>query len=461
MTRPGPAVMVLAQALTAAWGAGQAAAAEDEPLEQTEAERLDTVEQRLGQLEQVQAQLRPRLAFAGFIDVGAFVAQGDGTGFVQDVGPPGARAFPGCARAFPGYVDRYAWVFLGDLLSTAVNSRGEPADLGNPPGLTRADSIASRGAPSFIANEVNLRLRATVADSAVAVASVSFVPRSGRDFSAGDGFEVELAHLEWMIGAARRTSLFFGKIDPVMGIEYRERKADHRFGITPSLIARYTSGTPVGLKLRSKLASERLVFAAAVTNGSSGIEGFHFHDEIDSNAGKTGSARLAVVPPLPFALELGVSAEYGSQDRALDSEDALWFVGLDLQAQLGPVTLKAEWLRGEGTGERAQVYTEPHRPWGLTLRSGGYAELDVRLPGQLGALVRVEHRDADVRLGNPAAAGGAERLYITRGWRLTVGARWAVSHRVVVKGEFLKNGEYGGVPGIRNDVVTSSLVLSY
>ena len=38
-----------------------------------------------------------------------------------------------------------------------------------------------------------------------------------------------------------------------MGIEYRERKASQRFGITPTLIARYTTGTPLGLKVRSKL----------------------------------------------------------------------------------------------------------------------------------------------------------------------------------------------------------------
>ena len=454
---PMPALGRAAAPATAADQPGPAPveAAAGAPLEQTSDERLETAEQRLGQLEQVQVQQRPRISFSGFVDVGMFVTQGDGTGFVQDVGPASARHFP-------AYVDRYAWVFLGDLLSTPVNTRGEPADLGNPPGVKRADTIANRGAPSFIANEVNLRLRAVVAEGAVAVASVSFIPRSGRDFSSGDGFEVELAHLEWMLGSTRRTSLFAGKIDPVIGIEYRERKSDRRFGITPSLIARYTSGTPVGVKIRSKLGqSERLIVAAAITNGSSGIEGFHFHDEIDSNAGKTGSARLAVVPPLPIELELGASGEYGSQDRALESEDALWFVGLDLQARLGPVRLKAEWLHGRGEGERDQVYPEPHRPWGLRLRSGGYAELDFHLPRRLGALLRLEHRDALVRLGNPAAPGGAERLYVTRSWRMTVGARWAISERMVLKAEYLRNGEYGGVPGIRNDVATSSLVMSY
>jgi hypothetical protein len=404
--------------------------------------------QKLDQLEQVVTGRQPRVTVSGFIDAGFFAVAGDGTGVVQDQGPREVRLFPALG-------EQYAWVFLGDLLSTAVNSRGEPADLGNPPGVTRVDRIASRGAPGFIANEVNLRLKATVADSALATASVSFVPRSGRDFGLGDAFEVELAQLEWMLGRSRRSSIFVGKIDPVIGIEYRERKSDRRFGITPSLIARYDSGSPVGIKLRSKLGrSDWLVLAAAITNGSSGIEAFHFHDEIDSNAGKTGSLRLAVVPSWPFEFELGASGEYGPQDRSLDSARALWFFGFDLRLRLGRAVLKAEWLRGRGPGERDRVYPEPHRPWGLDLRSGGYAELDWMMTSRLGVLARGEHRDARVWLGG-------ERMYLTRVWRATLGARMLLAERVVLKAEYLRNGEYGGLPDIPNDVFTSSLVLVY
>jgi hypothetical protein len=417
-------------------------------------QRMDTLEQRLDQMEHVVTRRTPRLSLSGFVDVGFFATQGDGTGFVQDSGPVSARRFPAES-------ERFSWVFLGDLLSTPVNTRGEPADLGNPPGVQRFDSIASHGAPSFIANEVNLRLTAALAESALATASVSFAPRSGSDFRSGDAFEVELAQLEWMLGRERRTSIFIGKIDPVIGIEYRERKSNRRFGITPSLIARYTTGTPVGLKLRSKLgASDWLVLAAALTNGSSGIEGFHFHDDIDSNAGKTASGRLAVAPPLPFGLELGLSGEAGPQDRALDSEDLLWFVGADLRVRAGDFHLKAEWLHGHGAGEREPRYTDPHRPFGLDLKSGGYAELDWS-HGRWGLLLRGEHRNARVWLGNPALPGGGDRLYITKVWRATFGARVMLSDWVVLKLEYLRNGEYGGLPQIRNDVFTSSLVLVY
>ena len=40
-----------------------------------------------------------------------------------------------------------------------------------------------------------------------------------------------------------------GKFDSVFGIEYLENQANFRIGITPSLLARYTTGTSVGIKV--------------------------------------------------------------------------------------------------------------------------------------------------------------------------------------------------------------------
>ena len=145
----------------------------------------------------------------------------------------------------------------------------------------------------------------------------------------------------------RRTSIFIGKFNSVIGIEYQARKANQRFGITPSLIARYTAGTPIGIKVRSRLGpNDMFIVAGALTNGSSVIEPFHFYDETDSNAGKTASGRIAFAPPLPFRLELGVSGMYGAQDRALDSRHPIWFQGADLQLLTSRVQIKAEVLRG-------------------------------------------------------------------------------------------------------------------
>ena len=117
-------------------------------------------------------------------------------------------------------------------------------------------------------NEVNLRVRSALTPTALVTASINFTPRTGSDFDLGDAFDVDIAQVEWLPTASQRTSLFAGK-RTVFGIEYRDRKADQRFGITPSLIARYTTGTALGLKARSKFGgSDWLVLAVAFTNGS-------------------------------------------------------------------------------------------------------------------------------------------------------------------------------------------------
>ncbi|HMF39742.1 MAG TPA: hypothetical protein VKQ32_03550 [Polyangia bacterium] len=429
--------------------AEQGATAEDE--------RYQELEEQVRLLRTVVNGRKPMFTLGGYADVGFFATQGDGSGFIQDVGPP-------AMRYFPQYASQYGWVFLGDILSTAINSRGEPADLGNPPGVDRQDLIDSNGAPSFIVNEVNLTLNAALADSVIGKASVDFMPRTGTDFRLGDAFEVDIASLEWQVGAMRRTSIYIGKFDSVLGIEYRQRKSNQRFGITPSLIARYTTGTPIGIKVRSRIGPDDLLtVAGAVTNGTSVIETFHFYDETDSNAGKTVSGRVSIAPPLPrsIRLELGASGLYGAQDRALDSIHPIWFAGADLQFSWQFLSLTGEFLRGSSDGEVGPPVNLAHRVYGLRLNNGGYLTLTAMLSRYLGVLVRGDLRDAFVWLGDPTLPGGAERLYVTKSWRLTGGVRVVVNERIVGKIEYLHNGEYGGVPSIPNDVFTTSVVMSY
>jgi hypothetical protein len=421
-------------------------------------QQLKDLDARLDETRQIATFRRPILSVGGYVDFGFFVPQGSGVGIIQDEGP---------SRYFPQYANQYAWVFLGDLLAPTVNSRGEAASLGNFPGVTRFDSVGSDGSASFIVNEVNMTLNAALARNALATASVDFMPRSGQDFSIGDFMEVDIAQLEWMPTPSGRTSIFVGKFDSVIGIEYRDRKSNQRFGVTPSLIARYTTGTPLGIKIRSKLGDEeRVVIAASLTNGSSTTEQFHFYDEIDTNSGKTASGRIAV-RPLPIDLEIGASGSWGPQDHDpsagwFQDPRAMWFVGLDLLAHVGSLDVKGQWLKGGAPGEEAgTVYDPNHSPYGLRLHYGGYLELDWMATPFLGLLLRGDVRDADVWLGNPNALGGAERLYLTREWRATGGLRVVVNEHVVVKAEYLHNGEYGGIPQIPDDVFTSSLLLTY
>jgi hypothetical protein len=370
----------------------------------------------------------------------------NGVGWIQDYGN---RIFPD-----PPY-NQYTWTFLGDILGTPVNTRGEAADLGQAPGVDRFDSVASNGAPGFIANEINLTVSSGLTSSVLATASVNLMPRTGGDFALGDFLEVDLAQLEWVLTDDGGTSLFVGKTESLLGIEYRDRKSPNRFGVTPSLLARYTTGTALGIKLRSKLGpNDFLVLAGAVTNGSNTTEQFHFYDEIDTNAGKTASGRLSLRLPLPFDLEIGASGSYGAQDRAMNNDGRLWFWGPDLLATLGPVDIKAQYLKGKSPGDPASdVY-------GLDLKGGAYLETGWMITPWLGVLGRGEYRDAFVWQGDPAAQGGANRAYLTKSWRGTAGARIVFNERIVLKAEYLRNGEYGGIPEIRNDMFTSSLVFS-
>jgi hypothetical protein len=396
-----------------------------------------TFEQRLAQSEALVRNNQPTMQLGGYVDFGFFVPQGNGSGYIEDFG----HTF------FPAYAGQFGWVFLGDILAPAINSRGEVADLGTAPGVTRFDSINSRGAPGFVLNEVNLQLRSALTPTALVTASVNFTPRTGSDFALGDSFDVDIAQVEWLPTDSQRTSIFVGKMDSVFGIEYRDRKSDKRFGITPSLISRYTTGTALGLKLRTKFGTgDWLVVAAALTNGSNTTEQFHFYDEIDSNAGKTMSGRIGI--RLPLSLEIGASGSAGPQDRATDTNFWMWFYGFDLMAHWGPVELKGQWMKGHAAGEASQ------NVYGLDLHQGAYLEMDAMLTSSFGVLGRGEFRDAFVWFSN-------QRAYLTKSWRATVGLRWVLTTRAVVKAEYLRNGEYGGIPAVKNDVLTSSLVMGF
>ena len=414
-------------------------------------DRITELEDRVAELDQRVQQAesekkRSPITLGGYVDFGFFVPVGDGPGWIQDFDNRNVPAFEG----------RYGWVFLGDILSTAVNSRGEVADLGDAPGAARFDGIHSGGAAGFILNEVNLRVNAGLHDSLKVSTSINFVPRTGSRFSLGDFFDLDLAEVEWQAWDAPQVSVFAGKIEPVLGIEYQDRKASDRSGITPSLIQRYTSGTQLGVKVRAKLFSDWIILAAAITNGSSTTEQFHFYNEIDANHGKTFSGRLSLRVPLSelaggdgdHTLEVGGSGEYGPQDRSNPPDGDIWFVGVDLQYRTTDFALKAQWLKGAAPGSTLAG------AWELDLRHGAYLEASYLFLPWLGASVRAGLRDAFVALGTA-------RAYLTKSWRVTVGLRAIITHHVVLKAEYLKNGEYGDVPEFQNDIFTTSLVLRY
>lgn len=428
-----------------------------DPAVQALEEQVNELKEKLRQAEEDRKQNVSRLSINGYADVGFFAPFGGGVGWVRDVGN----------IQFPQLADVYTWTFLGDILATAVNSRGEVADLGDGPGITRFDSVDSNGASSFIANELNLRIGYAMTDRALLHTSVNFIPRSGRDFALGDFMEVDLAEMEYLLTSDGKTSIFVGKTLPVFGIEYKERKSDQRFGITPSLMARYTTGPQLGMKIRSKLFNDWVILAGSVTNNSSGTEQFHFYSEIDQNNGKTVNGRAAVNVPISdllrtassIRLEIGLSGEFGTQDwqRNLSSRDyiflsdssgRIWFQGVDLQLVAANFALKAQWMRGRAAGRPEDL------AWGLVLRNSGYVEANWQVLPFFGLLGRFDVRDATVTLGT-------DRIYITKQMRATAGARVVFNPNMALKVEYLHNIEYGGIAEFTNNVATSSLVMSF
>ena len=431
-----------APSLPSAAAPEEAPPAREELLEQ----QITELKDRIRQNEENQRGAKPRLTVHGYADLGFFVPNGNGgVGWVRD---PGNSQMP----EYKGY----AWTFLGDILATTVNTRGEAADLGDSPGIDRFDSIHSKGAPGFLVNEVNLRLGYALTDAAILRTSVNFMPRTGVDFSIGDFMELDLAELEYVLTRDGNTSVFVGKSLPTFGIEYKDRKSDQRFGITPSLVHRYTAGSQLGIKIRSKLLDEWLVLAGSVTNGSSVTEQFSFSKEIDSNTGKTLNGRVAISAPIGSLakaiagdrFEVGASGEWGPQDWAADNTGAMWFAGVDVQYLGSGFNIKAQGMRGGSPGRPVD------RSWGLKLNKSGYVELNWQMLARLGFVLRAEARDALVTLGT-------ERAYVTKSTRFTGGVRLVFTDNIVLKAEYLNNREYGGIREFKNDVFTSSLVLAY
>lgn len=419
-------------------------------------DELELLKEDLAQTDQRVTRLAPLAAkVSGYLDFGFFVVDGDGTGIRSDIG----------YFYFPEYrdiVQQDSWLFMGDPLSTAINARGEPANTGESRAIT-FDPIRTKG-PTFLLNSLNLGLFAQVGESTVLQAKLDVVPR-GRDVSTGgeglflgDYADLRLAYVEhrivrdWM-----ELSLFAGKFDSVVGFEYRSQEAPTRIEVTPSLICRYTCGYPLGVKARALVLDKKLGVNVAVTNGSSFSEQFSFYNEVDRNQMKTGAGRLHIEPIR--GLELGVSGSWGAQDYQARDETRQWMYGVDFHLHRQDLVLRAEFVQGRVKGETSpppdpRDSVKPCNEAACLQFKGAYGLVGYRLTNILMPYVRVDWRDALHRKGTSF-------VYISELARLTSGLRLALTHNVVVKAEYTLNRELGRIPQFPNDVLTSSLVISY
>ncbi len=407
-------------------------------------------EEQAATSEQVRSLLPLATRFSGYLDLGFFYVAGDGTGIRYDADN---LIFPEYRGVVPD-----SWVFLGDPLATAINSRGDPADTGDSRAVT-LNSINSNGKPSLIVNNVNLALFAGLTDSLQVNALIDFVPR-GRNVSNPDGLflgdyiDVKLAYAEYRVPLSTwGLSLYAGKFDSLLGYEYRVQESPDRITVTPSLICRYTCGRPIGLKARFSWLDNRLSLAAALTNGSNFIEQFPFYDEIDSNYFQTGSGRLAYKFPVGAGLEIGVSGALGVQDQQADSSVLQWHYGFDLHLDIRGFELQAEWVQGRANG-KSSVGAPPCDVAQCLDYKGAYGLAAYRFSNWLMPYVRVDYRQA-------LHQSGASFVYGSDAVRFTGGLRFELGTHVIAKAEYTHVHEVGRLPDFPDDVFTSSLILKY
>ena len=409
-------------------------------------ERFETIEGDVDSLkEKTQSFLEKtarKLLFSGYIDAGYYFPTGNGVGFIPDFRNTLAQRFP----------DK-TWLFLGDPWSTPVNSRNEPADTDGSFALP-FDNINSGGNSSFIINEVNLDLFAQLHPKVSINASVDFLPRFKGDGELGDLIDFDLGFLRYEPFDNYDLTLEVGKYISVFGLEYRRQESPDRIGITPSLIARYVSGRPIGIKLRQRWFKKRLILNMGLQNSSSHIETFSFGEEVDSNDGKHISGRLSY----DFAhligaevFEIGVSGEVGAQNLQGSNEVFQHQFDVDVRFAMKGFELRGEFIKGKIPGQG------PQEAESLEFE-GVYIQVSQRLEQSSLPFVIVPYGRWGARR---AAHRGDIFAYRSHSSRITAGVRLEFTDEIILKFEALHNMEHGAVPRFDNDLLVISLVASF
>lgn len=403
----------------------------------TNQRKLERAERRVAALQaEVNKLMWLRRFINVFVDVGAFAVGGDGSGIRTDLGHV----------YYPRYRDRIAgqWVFMGDPLSTAINSLGEPADTSTSREIEH-DRIDSGGRPSVIVNAVGISIGKDLTHGISVGSLVELLPRPDHNI-----LDLELAEIDYRPLTDRELRLSIGKIDSVLGIEYRSQDAPVRLGVTPSLICRYTCGRPLGISAR--LTERRWSVSASVTNGDNFQDLFEHETELRSNRVPTGAAHVQAMLPVGQGLEVGASGAVGPQDGQRDASVVQWHVGVDLRLRdLHGFDAAAEYVQGKQPG-KAEAMTDCGGADCLTYK-GAYLLVDHRTTPWLTPYVRVDWRNA-VHIDDP------EFVYESHTVRATVGGHFEMTTRILAKIEYTWNHELGGIPQFANDIITSSIVVA-
>jgi hypothetical protein len=387
------------------------------------------------------------LSINGYVDIGFARAQGDGTSFA-----------PGDTRLPADYgVDPFA---------PAVNSRGDVASTDAGGRFVNGflpRSVGIGGRASFLINTVNLDFKYAPAASPVsAFTRVQLLPRfTGQ----GDDTRVlvEQAFGRLVPFDSQELALSVGKFDSVFGIEYLDNPANIRIGVTPSLVARYTTGPAIGAKLfyRLQLAPLWSAFSlnVAVTNSGNFVEVLQPPDA-SLTGGPVGSGRFGYeLNTAPVQIKLGVSATYGPRNDQPDPSAMQKLLGADARLAFQGLYLNAEYVRVEEEAGGPKTTSAGQFPLSSAFWArGGYVQLAYGLPIGSGTCPlrkvtvygRYDRRHAWFEGFTPITVE-----------RFTGGVRLDFWETVILKGEYLVNRERAGAPTVDNNVVTTSLVYSW
>ena len=382
----------------------------------------------------------------GYVDVGFAKAQGDGTSFA-----PGDQRLP---------VD-----YAADTFATAVNSRGDVASTDAGGRLTNGflpRSVGIGGRPSFLINTVDVDFKYAAPGAPILIFSrVQFLPRLS---SSGDQTQalVEQAFGRLVPLDSQELAISVGKFDSVFGIEYLDNQANIRTGITPSLSARYTTGTSIGAKVfyrrQFPVAWSALSLNVAATNSGTFVEALQPPD-----ASLTGrpvfTGRLGYELNLPAVqVKLGGSGSDGPRNdqNMRDARQRLW--GLDARLALYRMLYVSGELLHVHEGEGGPKTTG----MGMLPISSGfearafYAQAAFSVPVEVGLCHKLTvYGRYDWR---HAWFVGFEPITVDR---ITGGLRVELWESVIVKGEYLVNRERAGAPTVNNNVWTASAVFSW
>lgn len=387
------------------------------------------------------------LRLTGYVDVGFAVAGGNGSSFAEND-------------------TRIPAEYGVDAFAPAVNSRGEVASVDSRGVFTNGflpRSVGIGNRPSFLLNTASADLRFTPATVPLLVfVRLQVMPRTERS---GDQTRVELQQAFGRVSpfSSQELAISLGKFDSVFGIEYLENEANLRTGITPSLIARYTTGQSLGLKVfyRVQLAP---LWSAISINLAATASGTKVESLVDPHRSLTGvpvgSGRLGYELNLQrVQARLGVSGLAGPRNDQLNRAVKQLAVGADLRVSLFGVSLSGELVRLIDERGVARGKFTPLGEFELASSftvTGLYVTAAWQLPVATGFLDHVtlygryDHRQAKFE--------GFGQVEVDR---FTAGIRVDLFGQLAIKAEVLINREVAGAPDVPNDVFTSSAVFSW